>query len=249
MEREPNKNVVNLTENLPCDIQFVHKRPRKHDKLMKIFAFVGISDSGKTRLIQRLVGELQNRGHTVSVIKHCAHGFDLEEQGKDIAQFVEAGSDSVCMYSSDGMTVFQQKKTDLDVRKISREYLQCSDFILVEGNQSDKTLKKIEVLRKGVSEKRSCPPEELVAVVSDYDVGKDIPVFHPEEIEKMADFLENYPHEKGPQLHLNIDSVPVPMNPFVQKIFTNALQGMISSLEGVPEDPRCITLSLIRKGK
>jgi molybdopterin-guanine dinucleotide biosynthesis protein B len=39
------------------------------------------------------------------------------------------------------------------------------------------------------------------------------------------------------------------MNPFVQKIFTNSLQGMISSLEGIPEDPECITLSMIRKGK
>ena len=216
---------------------------------MKIFAFAGTSDSGKTRLIRKLVGELKNRGHTVSVIKHCAHGFDIEAQGKDTAQFVEAGSDSVCMYSPKGIAVFQQKKTDLDVRKISREYLKCSDFILVEGDRSDKTLKKIEVLRKGVSEKISCPLEELVAVISEFDVETNIPVFHPDEIEKISDFLENQPHEKEPLLQLNIDNVSVPMNPFVQRIFTNALQGMISSLEGIPEDPECITLSLIKKGK
>ncbi|MEE8603923.1 MAG: molybdopterin-guanine dinucleotide biosynthesis protein B [Candidatus Aminicenantaceae bacterium] len=216
---------------------------------MKIFAFTGISDSGKTRLIQKLIGELKNRGYKVSVIKHCDHGFDLEEPGKDSAQFVEAGSDFVCMYSPDGMAVFHQKKADLDVRKISREFLQCSDFILVEGDRSDKTLKKIEVLRRGVSEEISCPPEELIAVISDFNVGKDIPVFHPEEIEKISDFIENQPHEKEPLLQLNIDGVPVPMNPFVQKIFSNSLQGMISSLEGIPEDPECITLSMIRKGK
>jgi molybdopterin-guanine dinucleotide biosynthesis protein B len=216
---------------------------------MKIFAFTGISDTGKTQLIRKLVGELKKRRHPVSVIKHCAHGIDLEEQGKDTAQFVKAGSDSVCMYSPDGMAVFQQKKTDLDVRKISREFLQCSDFILVEGDRSDKTLKKIEVLRKGVSEKISCPLEELVAVISEFDVETNIPVFHPDEIEKISDFLENQPHEKEPLLQLNIDNVSVPMNPFVQRIFTNALQGMISSLEGIPEDPECITLSLIKKGK
>ena len=216
---------------------------------MKIFAFTGISDSGKTRLIQKLVGELKNREYKVSVIKHCAHGFDLEEQGKDTAQFVEAGSDFVCMYSPDGMAVFHQKKADLDVRKISREFLQCSDFILVEGDRSDKTLKKIEVLRRGVSEEISCPPEELIAVISDFNVGKDIPVFHPEEIEKISDFIENQPHEKEPLLQLNINGISVPMNPFVQKIFTNSLQGMISSLEGIPEDPECITLSMLRKGK
>jgi molybdopterin-guanine dinucleotide biosynthesis protein B len=216
---------------------------------MKIFAFVGISDSGKTLLMRKLIGELKNRGYTVSVIKHCAHGFDLEEQGKDTAQFVEAGSDSVCMYSPDGMAVFQQEKTEPDVNKISREYLKCSDFILVEGAKSDKTLKKIEVLRKGISEKISCSPEELIAVVSDFDAGKDIPVFHPEDIEQIADFMENYSHEKEPLLWLDIDNVSIPMNPFVQKIFTQVLMGMIHSLEGIPEDPECITLSLSRKGE
>jgi len=216
---------------------------------MKIFAFVGISDSGKTQLMRKLIGELKSRGYTVSVIKHCAHDFDLEEQGKDTAQFMEAGSDSVCMYSPDGMAVFQQKKTELDVKKISREYLKCSDFILVEGARSNKKLKKIEVLRKGFSEKILCSPEELIAVVSDFDAGKDIPVFHPKDIEKIADFMENYPQEKEPQLWLDIDGVSIAMNPFVQKIFTQILMGMICSLEGIPEDPECITLSLSRKGK
>jgi len=216
---------------------------------MKTFAFVGIADSGKTRLIRQLVSELKNRGYTVSIIKHCPHGFALEAQGKDTAQFVEAGSDSVCMYSPDGLAILQHKKSDLDVIQISREYLKCSDFILVEGNRSDKRLKKIEVLRKGVSEKILCSPQELIAVISDFDIEKDVPVFHPEEIGKIADFLENHPHEKEPQINLNIDGASVPMNPFVQKIFTNSLQGMISSLEGIPEDPGCITLSLIRKRK
>jgi molybdopterin-guanine dinucleotide biosynthesis protein B len=216
---------------------------------MKIFAFVGISDSGKTRLMRKLIDEIKSRGYTVSVIKHCGHGFDLEEQGKNTAQFMEAGSDSVCMYSPDGIVVFQQKKTELDVKKISREYLKCSDIILVEGAKSDKELKKIEVLRKGFSEKILCSPEELIAVVSDFDAGKDIPVFHPEDIEKIADFLENYPDEKEPQLRLDIDDVSMPMNPFVQKIFSNTLMGMIRSLEGIPEDPECITLSMSRKGK
>ena len=216
---------------------------------MKIFAFVGISDSGKTHLMRKLIGELKSRGYTVSVIKHCAHGFDLEGQGKDTAQFREAGSDSVCMYSPEGMAVFQQKKSELDIEKVSREYLKCSDFILVEGAKSNKKLKKIEVLRKGFSEKILCSPEELIAVVSDFDAGKDIPVFHPEDIEKIADFMENYPSEKEPLLWLDIDDVSVSMNPFVQNIFTQVLMGMIHSLEGIPEDPECITLSLSRKGK
>jgi molybdopterin-guanine dinucleotide biosynthesis protein B len=216
---------------------------------MKIIAFIGNSESGKTHLLRKLIAELKRRGYSVSVIKHCAHGFNLEEQGKDTAQLMEAGSDSVGMYSPDSMAVFQQKKNEWDVQKIAREFMKCSNFILVEGARSNQKFKKIEVLRKGVSEKLSCSPEELVAVVSDFDAGMDLPLFHPEDIEKIADFLEKMEHEKQSQIHLAIDDVSISMNPFVQKIFTHVLMGMIHSLEGIPENPECITLSFLRRGK
>jgi molybdopterin-guanine dinucleotide biosynthesis protein B len=163
---------------------------------MKIFAFAGISDTGKTHLIQELIHELKHRGYTISVIKHCPHGFQLEPEGKDTAKFVQAGADSACMYSSDGLAVCRQKKQSLDVRTISKDYLQPTDFVLVEGDKTDKGLKKIEVLRKGVSEKSLCSPEELIAIVSDYNVSTDKPVFHPGEISAIADFLETQPREK-----------------------------------------------------
>lgn len=216
---------------------------------MKIFAFAGISESGKTRLIRKLIEELKKREYTVSVLKHCAHGFDLEPPGKDTAQFVEAGSDSVWMYASDGRVAMQMKKAVFDIRRICGEHLKGSDFILLEGTPPDKSIHKIEVLRKGVSEKISSAPEELIAVVSDVDTEMGMPVFHPDDIEKITEFLENYPPEKEPQLRLDIDNVSVPMNPFVQKIFTKTLMGMIRSLEGIPEDPEYITVTWSRKGK
>jgi molybdopterin-guanine dinucleotide biosynthesis protein B len=216
---------------------------------MKIFAFIGASDSGKTQLIRKLVGELKSRDFSVSVIKHCAHGFELEGQGKDTAQFMKAGSDSVCLYSPEGMAVFQQKKTGLDVGSIAGEFLRCSDFILVEGAKSDKKVKKIEVLKAGRPDESMCLPDERLAVVSEDGVERECPVFHPEEIGKIADFLEKSEPEKKSQVQLDIDGVPVPMNPFVQRIFGNTLMGLIKALDGVPKDPGCILLSLISKGK
>ena len=216
---------------------------------MRIFAFVGSNRSGKTAIVQKLTGELKRRGYRVSVIKRHANGSKQEEQEKDTSLYLEAGSDSVLMYSPDGTTVFYQKKVGMDVEKISREFLRGSDIILVEGAVADDKLKKIEVLRKGASEKLSCSPEELIAVVSDFDTGKDIPSFHPEDTEKIAGFLENYPLKKEPLIRLDIDGVSVPMNPFVQKIFTGTITGMVYSLEGIPENPGCITLSLSRREK
>jgi len=51
------------------------------------------------------------------------------------------------------------------------------------------------------------------------------------------------------QIHLEIDDVSVSMNPFVQKIFSNTLLGLISSLEGIPDDPERIILTLLKEGK
>lgn len=210
---------------------------------MKYVSFVGTSDSGKTELILKVAGELKKRGYAVAVIKHCPHGFDLEPHGKDTARFMEAGVDYACMVSSDGSAVLQQKKAGLDVQKLSREHLASCDFVLVEGFRSDKTLRKIEVLRKGAAEKPSVPRAELIAVVADFETGKGIPSFHPEEAARIADFLEGPDLESGPQLRLDVDDVSVPMNSFVQRIFMNTLLGMIQSLEGIPENPKSITLS------
>jgi len=232
-----------LTSNPSCGIASSAVFSVKYDHQMKYVAFVGTSDSGKTQLIQKVVGELKNRGHAVAVIKHCPHGFDLEPQGKDTARLVAAGADYACMVSADGSAVLQQKRPGLDVRKLSRKHLAGCDFVLVEGFRSDKTLRKIEVLRKGTTEKPSVPKEELIAVVADFETGKGIPSFHPEDAAKIADFLEGPDLETGPQLRLDIDDVAVPMNSFVQRIFMNTLWGMIQSLEQIPENPKSITLS------
>jgi hypothetical protein len=39
------------------------------------------------------------------------------------------------------------------------------------------------------------------------------------------------------------------MNDFVQKIFTNAILGMIQSLEGITENPERIIVSLFKEGE
>lgn len=61
--------------------------------------------------------------------------------------------------------------------------------------------------------------------------------------------MEDNQDEKEMQIKLEIDDVSIPMNPFVQKIFMHTLMGMIRSLEGIPEDPGCISLYLSRKEK
>ena len=50
---------------------------------MRIVAVVGLSETGKTRLVVRLIEEFRRRGLRVAAVKRCSHGFSLDTEGKD----------------------------------------------------------------------------------------------------------------------------------------------------------------------
>ncbi len=160
---------------------------------MKIFAIVGNSDSGKTLLVSRLVPEFKRRGCSVAVAKHCAHGFSLNDEGKDSGRFLQAGSDAVLLVGPDRTAYYQNSPSEQDFSALAVKYFDGLDFVLVEGGRSDRSLQKIEVLHPRVAEKVRCPPEELLAVVSDVEVSVDRPLFGHDQIGEIVDFLESCP--------------------------------------------------------
>jgi len=157
---------------------------------MKICAIVGYSKSGKTRLIRKLIQELKRRGHSVAVIKHCAGGFTFDLEGKDSWQFMETESNGVALISPGQLAVLKRKVEKVDFHRVAEEYFRDVDIVLVEGGRRERGLKKIEVLRRGVSEKVECSLEELIAVVSDVKVAVNKPVCHPDQIGEIADIME-----------------------------------------------------------
>ncbi len=214
---------------------------------MKVLAVVGNSNSGKTRLIAKLIPELKRRGYSVSVIKHCSKGFTLSPEGKDSWKFNEAGADAVSMIGPDRLSLIRQDTSQPYPSAVAADYFKESDIVLVEGGRKEKRLEKIQVLRKGVAEEVICPPEELLAVVSDMDVTVEKPVYHPDQISEIAGGFAGRIEDTRSQVSLSIDGSPVRLNEFVQKIYTNTLLGLIASLNGVKENPERITLSLVKK--
>jgi molybdopterin-guanine dinucleotide biosynthesis protein B len=157
---------------------------------MKIIAFVGDSGSGKTRLIKRLVPELKKRGMSVAVIKHCAHGFDLGGKDKDSSKFLAAGAEAVALVSPERQAVVKKNGKVLSFKALARDSFRTADIVLVEGGRKDRTLKKIEVLRRGMSGGIKSSGRELAAVVADFQVACRAPVFHPRQLKKIADWME-----------------------------------------------------------
>lgn len=240
---------VDLTRDLGYGIQFFYNIRKNDSNIMKIYAFVGNSDTGKTHLITQLVPELKQRGYSVAVIKHCAHGFELDTDGKDSSSFIEAGADAVAMASPERLAILSHNKDQSNPENIAVKHFAMPDIVLVEGFKRDKTIKKIEVLKKGISEKIESLPEELFAVVSDFDVDTDKPVFLPDQIDQIADTIQGSLIKRKSSISLHVDGDSIPMNDFVQKIFTNTILGMVGSLEGITEDPERITVSLFKEGE
>lgn len=54
---------------------------------------------------------------------------------------------------------------------------------------------------------------------------------------------------KEPCVVLDVDGTSVSLNAFVQKVIKNMVLGIVTSLEGIKENPQHITLTIIRRDK
>ena len=64
-----------------------------------VFIFAAYSNVGKTTYLERLIPCLKEAGLRVGVVKHDAHDFQLDIQGKDTWRFAAAGADAVAIAS------------------------------------------------------------------------------------------------------------------------------------------------------
>ncbi len=153
-----------------------------------VVSVVGESGAGKTTLIEKLIPELKKRGYVIGVMKHAHHGFDMDREGKDSWRHQKAGADTVIVASADSMAMIK-KKCPLGLEDLLT-YFQDVDLVIAEGYKKEK-LPKIEIFRSAAHKHPLClDNDELVAFVSDRKMDLHVPDFALEEIEKIADFIE-----------------------------------------------------------
>lgn len=151
-------------------------------------SIVGRSNSGKTTLLEKVVGELKQRGYRLATIKHSAHDFELDHPGKDSWRHAKAGSDTVVVSSPRKMALIKRVARDTSLPELLHLIGSDFDFVLVEGFKNS-SLPKIEVHRKGKGE-LLCSEEELLGVVTDEPLSVSVPQFTPDEVRPLVDLLE-----------------------------------------------------------
>jgi len=162
-----------------------------------VFSIVGKSGAGKTTLIEKLVPALKAKGLRVGTIKHDAHRFDIDREGKDSYRHFSAGSDTVVIASSEKLALVKRLEAPMPIDEIVERYFSDADIVLTEGyKKGDKP--KIEAHRKDMANELLCGPEDkLIAVVTDEKINLQCPQFQWSEIDKLADFvIEQCPKSK-----------------------------------------------------
>ena len=214
---------------------------------MRIIAVVGDSESGKTLLVSRLIGELKRRGIRTCAVKHSPHELSLDTKGKDTWTYAEAGADGTALVSATEWAIMR-KSPGRDLARLARLSFPEAEVVIIEGGKDERGLRKIEVLRAGISETARVPAGELLALVSDAPVVpiSAAPVFRPDQTSEISDLILSQEEAAMSDVKLEVDGRKIPLNAFVREFIVRTVSGMIAALSGVDPDPRDIILTIRR---
>jgi len=194
---------------------------------------VGHSRSGKTTLIEHLIGEFKKRGRRIAAVKHAHESFDLDRPGKDSCRFGEAGADSVTLLGAERSAIMRSHAPGYSYDELLGFASGEADIMLVEGLSSG-PYPKIEIHRAEIGPALRCEPADLLAVVTDEPLEIACKQFSLQEIGAIADLIEEQIAEPAAgRTALQINGVTLQLGPFTQRILANTILGVVKSLKGV----------------
>lgn len=100
--------------------------------MARVVSFCGVSNSGKTTLIQKLSLALKKEGKRVFILKHDPKNkAQIDTEGKDSYRFFESGAD-VCLYSP-AKTILMLQNTSPTPQELITPFLKEWDYVFIEG--------------------------------------------------------------------------------------------------------------------
>ncbi|MDP6403415.1 MAG: molybdopterin-guanine dinucleotide biosynthesis protein B [SAR202 cluster bacterium] len=211
--------------------------------MFPVVTVVGTSDSGKTTVASFLVESLTERGYRVAAVKHCPHGHDLNRTGSDTDRLYESGAGSVVASSPGKQTRVDEVDGDPSLESVVAGFGTDVDMVIAEGFKRSAAPKVLVV------DPENAPPDvdNVIATVSADPKVPGVPNYHLEELQNLAaqirkQFLDA--PQETPAVSLVVDGVPIPMSRFPTGSLTSTVEGFVSSLKGIPDDPQEIRLTI-----
>jgi molybdopterin-guanine dinucleotide biosynthesis protein MobB len=129
---------------------------------LPIVAVCGYSGAGKTTVLSAIVPRLVARGLHVTVVKHDAHGLDIDRAGKDSDRLFKAGAD-VLIRGPDQRVLRQHGDAEAALQTALIELSSRTDVILLEGHKTTPVVPKVWL--RGAD--GAAPPSEVTGIVCD----------------------------------------------------------------------------------
>jgi len=160
-------------------------------------SFVAKSGTGKTTLLEKVIAELTRRGYRIGSIKHDAHRFDIDHEGKDSWRLTRAGASPMVVSSAEKLAlVHPNARGEMTLDEVIYRYMTDADLVITEGYKTG-ALPKIEVHRAERSPELLCATRDgqvldhrLIGVVSDEDLPLPVPRFPLDHPGPICDYLE-----------------------------------------------------------
>ena len=160
---------------------------------MNVFGVTGWKNAGKTGLMERLVAEINGRGHSVSTLKHAHHTFDVDHPGKDSHRHRLAGASQVLLASTERWALMNEHRgaEEPSLSELLAK-LEPVDVVLIEGWKRD-SHPKVEAWRAETGNPLIAPNDPtILAVASDTSFEIDRPVFDLDDTAAIANFILDY---------------------------------------------------------
>ena len=160
---------------------------------MKVFCVFGVSKSGKTTTIEKIIKELKKRGHGVASIKDIhSEEFSMDTPGTNTWRHMQAGSEMVVGRGMAETAVIINRR--LEISELLKWF--DHDFVVIEGGNSENFPK---ILTAGDIEEAIEKIDESVFAISGVVSEQNIelcgrPVINAlTNVEKLVDIIENIP--------------------------------------------------------
>lgn len=159
-----------------------------------VVSIVAKSGTGKTTLLEKLIAEMKQRGYRVAVVKHDAHNFDIDREGKDSWRLTQAGADIMLITSPAKVAMVKQNPVNHEptLDETVASFCDDVDIVLTEGFKKS-TMPKIEVHRNKRSKELLCRDLEhdpmLLAVASDSPLQIDVPLYDINDTKGLCDLI------------------------------------------------------------
>ncbi len=110
---------------------------------MKVIAFVGYHNSGKTTLIEKVARRLRDKGYKVGYVKHDPKGHGVtDREGSDTDRIFRV-LDRILLMSPDRVTLWDRREENL--KGTINEFFSGFDIVLLEGFKGVKEIPKVVV--------------------------------------------------------------------------------------------------------